>query len=489
LFESYGSDELGGIRRSLKGIPSQLKVNGWNWKNLIRRPFQLGDFKLAAETYEIFEGSPAFADTAIQKIYVISLGACGRKSDGAKFAAKFAADEKCTPADKARFLYYQAILSGKPTDNILKNISLTRKEQSEVILSAARQCLTWNMSDLSEKFSAQYDAFFAEKPERIMNVMYSEKTIDNIDAWRKIYPKLDKQMCDIPFKGSMDFLETDVATGNRSIHFEKNSKTSDRMEVSSVCDRNGFHIFLRVQSDKSRAIEQGFANGIGTEMYFSAGKNQPYICIGSEPKKGVSFIFHTAYNNKTYQRENKNDPKNSFRDEVQFTDSDYVLHLFFSWQDNFDKLPAPGHDYRFECLSWCPDGGFSWGGSQGIHAASSWGSLRFSFTDKQLAEIRRELIFSAYKKYKMVPKDPHTSENLFEIWADKEIGDPEFYRMKLAPLECELDYYAKMVKQDMSDEEVTEVYTKALPRWKSLKHIVDQLRWEYLNETINDENI
>ena len=83
-----------------------------------------------------------------------------------------------------------------------------------------------------------------------------------------------------------------------------------------------------------------------------------------------------------------------------------------------------------------------------------------------------------------IRQEPGVNENLFRIWEDSVIGDPDFYQKMLAPLEAELAAYAKMVKYDMTDAEVAEVYTKALPRWKGLTHEVDELRRKYLSERI-----
>ncbi len=243
-------------------------------------------------------------------------------------------------------------------------------------------------------------------------------------------------------------------------------------------------MFLRAAADNARDIERGFAQGIGTEMYLAPGVNQPYTCLGSAPAEGVTFLFHTTYDNRNHKRLEKDEPQTSFRSEVEFTETDYVLHLFFAWDGYYNKLPAKGTDWRFECLAWSPTGGCSWGGSQGIHSASAWGNLRFELTNTQLNEIRKEIIFKSYRSYKNVLRDPGTKEDLFQCWADSEIGDPDFYQAVLEPIEKELDAYAAMVTVDMSDEDVATIYSNAVPRWKGLSHEVDQLRREYLTDRI-----
>ena len=373
-------------------------------------------------------------------MYIISLGVIGRKAEAAEYARKWAAREKIKPVDAVRFRFYEAILSGKSTDGLMDQ-SLSRKDQAAVYLSAARQTLTWNMSDLSEKYTKEYKKFFVPFEPRRFVVNYSDTPISGIAAWRKIYPELEKQYCDIPYRGSMEFLETDVSTGNRSVNTEvKTDTVSKNMEMTAVCDRYGLHVFLRCEDENARDIERGFAPGIATEIYFAPGRNQPYICIGGGVAT-VDFLWQSSYNHKNHTRLIQNQAKPTFRHEAEFTDKDYVLHLFFAWDSYYNKLPENGRNWRFECLAWAPSGGFSWGGSQGIHSASSWGDLEFKLNKKQIAEIKRELIAKTYRNYKQVPKSPGITENLFQCWADDAIGDPVFYDKYLKDLEKELDSY------------------------------------------------
>ena len=151
------------------------------------------------------------------------------------------------------------------------------------------------------------------------------------------------------------------------------------------------------------------------------------------------------------------------------------------------KLPTAGTEYLFECIAWTPAGGFSWGGTRGIHGASDWGRLKFGLTGQQLNAIRRNLIYRHYKNWKTYQKKPVATVNYFTLWADPEVGDPEFYKKVLVPLEKELDSYAVMVKEDMTDAEVAEIYTKALPRWIGLRDESSLLREQYLQDQMMNE--
>ena len=483
----YGTEEEAKARKSLKGIPAELKLGGWRYQNCLSHPFQMRDYKLVVEWADVYEGSPLLTTSAANgRIHVISLGALGKNDEAVKKIAEYQKNPKLTPKDTTLFKVYEAILSGKPIEGIIKDAKLPRKDEASLYQSAARTCLTaWNRSDLAEKYSAAYEKYFMEKPVRSMNVPYFDKPVVGVADWRLIYDKLEKQYCDIPFKGAMDFLETDVATGDRSyIKIDKNAQAVKTMELTALCDAYGLHVFLRAEAENARSIEAGFARGIGTDMYFAPGRNQPYICMGSRPATGISYVFNTTYNNKNHRRITDKDPRFSLKSEVEFTDNDYVLHLFFSWDQFYNKLPANGSEWRYECLAWTPSGGFSWGGSQDIHSSGAWGSLKFTLTPKQLNEIRKKILFRTFRNWKPVSRSPHTKISIFQLWNDEVVGDPAFYQACLADLEKELDAYAARVTEDMSDADVADVYVNALPRWKGIEFEVEQLRREYLTNRL-----
>lgn len=335
-------------------------------------------------------------------MYVISLGAIGKKAEAAAIAQKYAEQATITPADAVRFRFYAAVLKGEKTDGLMDS-SLSRQDEAAVYLSVARQALTWNMSDVSEEFSKKYEKFFAVQTPRSITVTYSETPISGISSWRAIYPTLEKQYCDIPYRGSMEFLETDVSTGDRKINLNANNngEKSKFMELTAVCDRYGLHIFLRGEAENARDIERGFAPGISTELYFAPGRNQPYVCMGGGVAS-VDFIWQSTYNHKKHTRIDEKNTKSSFHKESEFTDHDYVLHLFFAWDGFYNKLPQDGTNWRFECLAWAPDGGYSWGGSQQIHSASAWGDLCFDLSKENITEIKKQVILKTFRNYRNV---------------------------------------------------------------------------------------
>ena len=163
-----------------------------------------------------------------------------------------------------------------------------------------------------------------------------------------------------------------------------------------------------------------------------------------------------------------------------------MIHIFFGWETHYNKLPENGSEYLFEAIVWTPAGGMTWGGSQGPHGVSDWGRLRFDLDKDQLNEIRREIIFKTFRTYKNVNYGGvgGLGEDVFTVWGTDVIGEPAFYEQYLKPLQEKLEKYAKMVKKDMTDAEVEEVYVNAIPLMKGLRYEVEELRRKYLEDQL-----
>ncbi len=81
---------------------------------------------------------------------------------------------------------------------------------------------------------------------------------------------------------------------------------------------------------------------------------------------------------------------------------------------------------------------------------------------------------------------PNVSENLFQIWEDVEIGDPEFYRSYLVDFEKELASWSKQVKEDMDPELIDKIYQAAM-KWTGLSYEVDEFRRRYLLDRLIEQ--
>ena len=482
---TIGNDADARQARRAIGREDLSKFNNWRLPQNIQFAFQHGDYRMTADIFDdMFSTNPPknLATAAMNRMRIISLGAIGRKDEAAALAKAHEADDSNTPLDTLRYKIYAAILSGKDALPIIGKSGLSRDERMAATRSAARQCQVWEMTDEAERYANAYVKNFSHPaPKRVAKVVWSDTPVNSVAAWRAIADKLEVHHCDLPFTGDLDFMETDVATGREKIETAKEEKTA-RMEFTTVADRDALHIFLRVADPEARLVESGFKGGVGTEMYFAAGANQPYTCFGSNPRDGVTFAFQTSYSSADHTRLSITETKGRhFSSEVAFSDEDYVLRISFPWDDYYQKLPSPNAAWKYECMAWCPDGGFTWSGSIGIHNVSRWGTLEIALTPKQLAEVRRGVLFRAVKGGWRACRYPDgITLDYFDKWADSEIGDPGFYAECLKPLQEELEGYAARVKPDMTDAEVNEVFEKGLVRMKGLKYEIDRLRREYL---------
>ena len=477
--------------RRAVGRENLSKFYSWKLAQNFQTHFQHGDYKAMADLFDDFSTTnlPKNLSTpAMNRLRIISLGAIGRKDEAVALAKAHEADAVNTPLDTLRYNVYAAILSGQDALPVIDKSGCSRDDRMAATRSAARQCQVWEMTDEAERYAGAYVRNFSRPaPKRVAKVVWSDTPVNSIAAWRAVADRLEVHHCDLPFTGNLDFMETDVATGREKIETVEGEKTA-RMEFTTIADRDALHVFLRVRDPEARLVESGFKGGVGTEMYFAAGADQPYTCFGSNPRDGVTFAFQTSYSSADHHRLDIEATRGRhFTSEVAFSDDDYVLRLSFPWDDYYQKLPSPNAAWKFECMAWCPDGGFTWSGSIGIHNISRWGTLEIALTPKQLAEVRRGVLVRAVKGGWRACRYPDgITLDYFDKWSDAEIGDPAFYAECLKPLEEELAGYAARVKADMSDAEVNEIFEKGLVRMRGLKYEIDRLRREYLARTMTE---
>ena len=474
------TDEERRLRSLVKGADFS---KNWQFGERIRRAYQFADYELLLDLLELNGGKSVtrMPPAAVKRLKLIALAATGRREEAAALAEKEAGAPDVKPLDKAKFLMSLAMLRGGDVRKTMADAKLAGAQAAEVWRTGARQALIWGDSETSELCAAEHDRIFADFPKRRMKVAWSEHPLTGVQAWREIAPKLDRQYCDLKYKMSMDDLVTDVATGRSPVEASALDSDDARMELSAVCDCDGLHLFLRVEDPNARAVQNGFAGGMKTEMYFAAGADRPYACFGTSPRGGVDFSFQTQYDNLGHSRLDFTGlvRRGWFKCETEFTDVDYVEHLFFAWDNFYRELPADGTAWKYDCISWTPKGGYTWAGSQGPHSCMAWGDLVFSLTPEAITRIRKGLLLRTHGVWRKTGR-----LDVFAKWADDEIGDPGFYAERLKPLQTELAAAMSGVKPDMSDEEVNRIFELALAKCRGLKHEIDALRKDYLRREL-----
>ena len=463
---------------AMKAVPAaDLAKAGLDVWGAAANEYASGDFKRCVELINLMLYAGKKPVVIYQKVYVIALANIGEKEKAATLCDEYAADTDMKEGDRIRFRFFAAMMRGQPVAKILDGCALGAKEKSEIVRSAGCAAQMMGLPVCAQELAAAYARYFTAKPERSLAVRFAEKPIRCIADWRAIRETLPKGVCDLPFGADVEALVTDVNTQRTIVEKGEGDNLAAQMEVSFVCDRAALHLFLRVADKDASKVERGFTNGIGTEMYFAPGENQPYLCFGASPTKGLDFAMDTLYESRHVRRY-----KGKIKSEVDFSDEDYVIHFAIPWANIFDKLPKKGDHYKFDCIAWAPGGAKTWAGMRGIHHSSDWGHLVFNLTSAQLTEIRRELILSSYKTWRTVniPGTEARAMDIAEKWDDVMMGDCEFYAKCLKPFLDAVDADAKLVTPEMDDATVNEIFERSLQKWMGLRHEIDSLRKRYL---------
>ena len=337
---------------------------------------------------------------------------------------------------------------------------------------------------LSRALAAFRKSLFVPAPKREYVVHYSETPITGLAAWDKVAPKPESQLMDRQYGGSMDFLVTDVATGNRGegIGTEKAAKDAAVPSIQIVCDAFGIHFRFEAPDEKALQMASGFLGGGSYEAYVAPGENQPYYCLLMDVSPNASLsIFNTTYSTAGHRRI-RNDDRNLYKSETAFTDHSAISYIMLSWNAFATLIPANGTVWEFENVHWGRADKAAWNGTESIHGRSTWGRLVFDMPEKARIEILKRVIFAVRKSY--LSAKGAGGMGVIDRWRDNALGDPAFYNECLAPLVAELDSYLSLVKVDMSDEDVLKVAEEALPRWRDIRFEVARLRARYLADKL-----
>lgn len=466
------------VRKAVGDVLASGKASlDWGVVHKLRWMFMDGNWKGFASVYNDLKSVKALQKPELRRAHLFALAAAGRGEEAKRLVADYRA-EMDKPEDLVRTDALMAVIEDRDALAVITSAKLAPKDHALAVQLVAEWALVLQKNDACRRYADAYAKLIVPIPQRRQNVTWSAKPLDGEAEWRALWPSLEKSYIDVKMCGDLDNLVTDVATGRVAVEKTDKDTKDARVEVTSACDVKGLHLYLRVADPNARAVEDGFAGGKGTEMYFAPGDNQPYICFGGSPREPLAYLFGTTYTWEGHQRLVKDDPTKpcNMKGETFFTDDDYTMHFFFPWDAFYQKLPTAGAEWKFDCLT----DGCSWGGSQGVHESTSWGRLVFNLKSEELTAIRRRILLKNAKSWSRGEKRPYATVATFDRWADPVVGDPAFYEASLKPLEAELKAYAKRVTPEMTDADVNDIYEHAVPRWIGLKHVIDRLRREYL---------
>ena len=429
-------------------------------------------------------GAPVPAKTALNafKSYLM----LGRVEDAAKAAASGLSDPAAKP-DEAYALKLAGLvvkILGESPDGTLAAVREFDGQAGRGVSSADREkavCAVGNVltcarrDELVRGLNEFRKGLLRPKPKKRYVVRFSERKVGGASDWDSL--DVPETAYDRRFGGDLEFLETDVVTGNRGdVGSSKEDFPFPTMKV--VADVDGVHFLICSRDPKAGDVALGLANGGTCEGYIAPGENQPYICMLAEPDNGQVGFFNTMYstfgNRALYGDE---DPR-AARIERTVDGGRVITHLFLSWRTWATKVPEDGTVWDFENIFWSRAGGFCWNGAESIHGRSTWGELEFRLTAAQRRQIMKPLLVSAYSGYK--DEKGWRKFGFVSRWKDDAVGDPEFYDAVLKPVVERLDGYGEMLSPAMSDETVDLLVREALPRWNDFAFEVQRLRTRWL---------
>ena len=335
--------------------------------------------------------------------------------------------------------------------------------------------------NLVRALDAYKTSLYVPAPKTRYVVEFSETPIRNVSDMEALKKQPEIQKMDRAYGGNMDFLVTDVATGNRGTDIGKGDVGADKPTLSIVCDARGIHFRFTVRDERAREIENGLLSAGSFEGYIAPGDNQPYVCFLI--RDGKLDFWNTTYDTTDHRRIQPQD-LSAYRTETYYTDDTLVCYMMISWDNYATLIPENGTIWNFENILWGRKGKAAWNGTESIHGRSTWGELEFRLTKHQRAQILKPVLFKAMKAYNAEKTTMYDRDGDIAFWKDQALGDLDFYEKSIKPMLDELDAYLPLVKNDMTDEDVFRVADKALPKWRDIRYEIARLRQKWLAEKL-----
>ena len=363
---------------------------------------------------------------------------------------------------------------------------ITQKQKSEVLLRAGSFAMNAKKFTAAEEIFQVYESLFKKDEKKVYNVKFVDTPIGDMKGFLSIKDAPVIHYMDRKYGGNMDFLVTDVTTGDRGAAIQNAGKAQQNKPTALqiACDEYGVHMLFTAYDDKAADIKAGLVSAGAYEMYFAPGENQPHFCFLPDLSNGTNSTWDATYNTHRHRLvDNDEDAKKKARLKTQheFTADGYRYYMSLSWEAFYDKLPVDGYTWEFDNIHWSRFGGHSWNGVKTLHGRDSWGELAFEISPEQLLRIKRNIIYSARKDYL---KEKVTTHHYYGAVDRMKAEKPEFYEKCVADLIKKLDSYLPLVKADMDAETINKVFDEAVYQWNEIEFIVDKLYSDYMAEKL-----
>ena len=481
-----------------KYAPLLKYVNGWSLPGTMRYAATAKDYDRALEMMEIMKQRNSFVlDNITAQIlleYYINSGNVAKLKE----LKEQLPASRVNAANKVRFDIAIDLFTAIRQDKagafkaFYKNCkfpAMSQKERADLLLSLSALALNAKFFTVSQEIYDTYLSLYKPQPCKTYNVPFSDEPVLGVHGFLSLEKMPDPQFMDRKYGGNMDFLVTDVSTGDRggAISGKQSGDTYKPSELRMVCDKYGLHMMFKAFDSKAKDIEAGIVSAGSFEMYFAPGDNQPYYCPLPDMSNTAVGIWNSSYNHRQWRQLDQYGKTNfDIKTEKVYTEDGYIVYMFVAWDKFYDKLPEKGDTWDFENVHWSRFGGNSWNGLKTIHGRSTWGKLAFDISDDQMRQIKRNLIIKARQAYLKEKRTSGRYHGAIDRWAnDKYVGDAAFYNEKVAPLIQKLDSYLPLVTADMSDETVDKLFFEAVPAWNEIRYTIEDLRREYLEEKLS----
>jgi hypothetical protein len=473
--------------------------------------------------------SETFADKPIpdrQKVvfydYIINAANQERDFKRVKTYARKMLDEfpDLDVAQRLRWLVTIAVIdAGNKPDQAAKAVHATLRAQEnlepaayvQALLAAGQYAMLMRNYDVAERMLAEHNKMLVDEPKRSINLTFIKdgpRDISEFISSEYFQDAKNRAVLDRRYSGNLQILmDTDTATSGREMTTESGevvtldtggsggagaSKSSGASSVSrehtvftASCDDAGVYIFFYIPVDPARArqIREG-ATSVGSfEITLAEGFHAPYSCFIVRGPTNAAFSdkFITQYNNRNYRAKLASE---NTKVEYRVLPDAVVMLMSFTW-DAFVKIPQNGDKWYFEPIHW-ENGGWTWGGSRSVHWRETQGELVFdNLTPENLTSIKRRQLFRAKENF--LNEASHRNNGYIEIWKDNELGDQQFYSVRVEDFNKQYQDYARRIRADMTDEEVNEIFDAAYDAMINAKYIVAEQRYQYLMEKLTTE--
>ncbi len=249
-----------------------------------------------------------------------------------------------------------------------------------------------------------------------------------------------------------------------------------RTGVHALHDLDGVHLFIRCDDPRIESILLGEGSAGSLELLFRPDDEAAYHSIYFRaPPLDTENPYEVDWASPT---RNYRPTRDCFVKDAAPTPEGFVAHTFIPWLSFYDNLPVDGRVWRFGMQRWGKARGTL---SGNVHELSRALQLEFDIAPPTLAAIKRRLALKAFRRYEGLRQD--AGGNL-QTWNDPLLGDPEFYRDRVAPLLEELDDAGRRLLETTTDDEAAALCDAYLPRWVEIDYEIAERRADWLRERL-----